>query len=256
MGGHPSVLLVDDTPGEVANFAAAFDDVTQVRAVYELQSALNGPRRFDVAFVDFNIGSASHTGLSALVQLRRQRPSIRVVAYSQLAESGRTLYACAARHWFGADALLDKVHNHKANLRRYGDLLMAGVDPTPAGWQARLEHAGLIDDIVAEPYWAQIWRALHDAAGEIQAAAQLLGRDAAQLRGFKDRAMSAVVEFNFFIHDIERPRVQRNKKGVLSTFAARHWQFLGAPDLTTAMSSKARFRAQGGFRRPRPDSNP
>src|SRR5437660_1728342 len=103
MGGHPSVLLVDDTPGEVANFAAAFDDVTQVRAVYELQSALNGPRRFDVAFVDFNIGSASHTGLSALVQLRRQRPSIRVVAYSQLAESGRTLYACAARHWFGAD---------------------------------------------------------------------------------------------------------------------------------------------------------
>jgi|tagenome__1003787_1003787.scaffolds.fasta_scaffold20698295_1 hypothetical protein len=252
MGAHPAVLLVDDTPGEGANFAAAFEDLTQVRTIEELQVALNGGRPFDLAFVDFNIGSATHTGLSALVQLRRLQPATRLVAYSQLAESGRTLYACAARHWFAAEALLDKVHNYAPNLRRYGALLMAGIDPTPSGWQARLQHAGLIDDIIAEPYWAQIWRALHEAAGEIQAAARILGRDPAQLRGFKDRAMSAVVEFNFFIHDVERPRVQRNKKGVLSTFAARHWQFLGAPDLTTAMSSKARFRPAEPIRRPRP----
>lgn len=54
--------------------------------------------------------------------------------------------------------------------------------------------------------------------------------------------MTAVVEFNMLIHDIEPPLVQRNKKGVLSTFAARHWQFLGAPDLTTAMAANVRIR--------------
>ena len=139
-----------------------------------------------------------------------------MVAYSQLAESGRTLYACAARHWFAADALLDKVHNHTSTLQRYAEQLALGADPTPFGWQRRLDHAALIDDIVAEPYWVQIWRALHESAGEMQATARLLGRDAAQLRGFKDRAMAAVVEFNLVIHDIEPPLVQRNKKGVLS----------------------------------------
>jgi hypothetical protein len=190
--------------------------------------------------VDFNLGSPHYTGLTALARLRRHRPTCRVVAYSQLAESGRTLYACAARHWFAADALLDKVHNHAATLQHYAAQLMIGTDPTPQGWQIRLQHAALIDDIVAEPYWVQIWRALHESAGEMQAAARLLGRDAAQLRGFKDRAMSAVVEFNHVIHEIEPPPAQRNKKGVLSTFAARHWQFLGAPDLTTAMAADVR----------------
>ncbi|GAA3609622.1 hypothetical protein GCM10022236_09110 [Microlunatus ginsengisoli] len=240
---QPSVLLVDDTPGEAANFAAAFDRLTHVRTMEQLDAAVAGNRPFDIAFVDFNLGSADYTGLTALARLRRRRPGCRVVSYSQLAESGRTLYACAARHWFAADALLDKVHNHAETLRRYADQLAGGANPTPIGWQRRLEHAGLIDDIVAEPYWVQIWRALHESAGEMQAAARLLGRDAAQLRGFKDRAMAAVVEFNRVIHDIEPPLVQRNKKGVLSTFAARHWQFLGAPDLTTAMAADVRVRS-------------
>jgi ActR/RegA family two-component response regulator len=235
-----SVLLVDDTPGEVANFAAAFDALTQVRTISQLDDALAAGHDWGLAFVDFNIGSVTHTGLSALLRLRSERPQTRLVAYSQLAESGRTLYACAARHWFNADALLDKVHNDSANLRFYAEQLTAGVDPTPVRWQQRLEHAGLIDDIVAEPYWVQIWRALYEAAGEMQAAARLLGRDPTHLRGFKDRAMPAVVEYNFEIHDIARPRNQRNKKGVLATFAARHWQFLGAPDLATAMSPISR----------------
>src|SRR6478752_4380452 len=159
MDGQPSVLLVDDTPGEAANFAAAFGGLTHVRTLEQLDTVLAGGERFDVAFVDFNLGSADYTGLSALPRIRRHRPGCRVVAYSQLAESGRTLYACAARHWFAADALLDKVHNHTATLRRYTDQLAAGTDPTPLGWQRRLEHAGLSDDIVAEPYWVQIWRA-------------------------------------------------------------------------------------------------
>ena len=52
-----------------------------------------------------------------------------MVAYSQLAESGRTLYACAARHWFAADALLDKVHNHASTLQRYAEQLACGARP-------------------------------------------------------------------------------------------------------------------------------
>jgi ActR/RegA family two-component response regulator len=242
MADQPRVLLLDDTPGEAANFAAAFGHFTHARTVEQLDTALETGPAFGVAFVDFNLGSPQHTGLTALARIRHRRPGCRVIAYSQLAESGRTLYACAARHWFAADALLDKVHNHAGTLQRYAAELADGVDPTPPGWQRRLEHAGLIDDIIAEPYWVQIWRALHESAGEIQAAARLLGRDASQLRGFKDRAMTAVVEFNRVIHDIEPPLVQRNKKGVLSTFAARHWQFLGAPDLTTAMATNVRIR--------------
>jgi ActR/RegA family two-component response regulator len=240
MDAQRSVLLIDDTPGEAANFSAAFEHLTHVRTLEQLGATL-GSAEFDMAFVDFNLGSADYTGLSALAALRKRQPRCRIVAYSQLAESGRTLYACAARHWFAADALLDKVHNHAATLERYAAQLGSGTDPTPIGWQRRLEHAALIDEIVAEPYWVQIWRALHESAGEMQAAARLLGRDAAQLRGFKDRAMSAVVEFNRVIHDIEPPLVQRNKKGVLSTFAAKHWQFLGAPDLTTAMAANVRI---------------
>ncbi len=242
MTGQPSVLLVDDTPGEAANFAAAFERLAHVRTIEQLDLTLSGPEDLDIAFVDFNLAAADYTGLTALARIRRLRPECRVVAYSQLAESGRTLYACAARHWFAADALLDKVHNHTSTLQRYAEQLALGADPTPFGWQRRLDHAALIDDIVAEPYWVQIWRALHESAGEMQATARLLGRDAAQLRGFKDRAMAAVVEFNLVIHDIEPPLVQRNKKGVLSTFAARHWQFLGAPDLSTAMAANGRTR--------------
>lgn len=241
MDGQPSVLLMDDTPGEAANFAVAFDRLTHVRTVEQLDVTIRGSMTFDIAFVDFNLGSPDYTGLTALARIRQRQPRCRVVAYSQLAESGRTLYACAARHWFAADALLDKVHNHTGTLRRYAEELSAGSDPTPIGWQRRLEHAALIDDIVAEPYWVQIWRALHESAGEMQAAARLLGRDAAQLRGFKDRAMVAVVEFNQVIHDIEPPLGQRNKKGMLATFAASHWQFLGAPDLTTAMAANVRI---------------
>ncbi len=241
LDGQQSVLLMDDTPGEAAAFSAAFAELTHVRTVDQLEAALAGSARVDLAFVDFNLGSADYTGLTALARIRRRRPDCRVVAYSQLAEGGRTLYACAARHWFAADALLDKVHNHAETLQHYASLLAEGRDPTPIGWQRRLRHAGLIDDIVAEPYWVQIWRALHESAGEMQAAARLLGRDAAQLRGFKDRAMAAVVEFNRVIHDIEPPPGQRNKKGVLSAFVARHWQFLGAPDLTTAMAADVRI---------------
>ena len=245
MPSTPSVLLVDDTPGEVANFAEAFDVLTHARTLAELDQALASGRRWAVAFVDFNLGSPSYTGLTALLRLRHERPHTRLVAYSQLAEGGRTLYACAARHWFEADALLDKVHNESSNLRHYAGHLIAGIDPTPAGWQQRLSHAALIDDILAEPYWVQIWRAVHEAAGEMQAAAKLLNRDANQLRGFKDRATHAVIEFNYHIHDIPRPHDQRNKKGILSTFAARHWQFLGAPDLSTAMSPTTRGPGRG-----------
>ena len=120
---------------------------------------------WDVAFVDFNLSSRTSTGLTALLRLHHERPDTKIVTYSQFTESGRTLYAAAGRHWFGAAALLDKVKNDPTTLVRYRESIHAGINPTPVMWQRRLHWAHLIDNLLADPAWVRIWRALRDAAG-------------------------------------------------------------------------------------------
>ena len=242
-GVETRALLVDDVPGEQANFERAFGTgLTAVVSVDQLNEELRRGRRWDIAFVDFNLSSTTNTGLSALLRLHHACPEARIVTYSQFTESGRTLYAAAARHWFGAPALLDKTRNHPENLVRYAEQLAAGRDPTPPAWQRRLTWAPLIDSLLADASWVRIWHALRDAAGDMARVAEMLRIETSSLRSFKDRATEAAVVFNEKFHDKPHPGSTRNKKGILAAFVAEHGQFLTAPDLSTVMSPGTRRR--------------
>ena len=89
-------------------------------------------------------------------------------------------------------------------------------------WQRRLHFAHLIDNLLADAAWVRIWRALRDAAGDMAAVAEILHVEPGSLRGFKDRATEAAISFNEKFHDIPPPLRTRNKKGILSAFAAEH----------------------------------
>jgi ActR/RegA family two-component response regulator len=238
-----SVLLVDDVPGERANFERAFGPALDVAvSVDQLNEHIRHGRSWDIAFVDFNLSSATNTGLTALLRLHHERPDTKIITYSQFTESGRTLYAAAARHWFNAAALMDKTKNDAATLLHYHESINAGVNPTPLPWQRRLQWAPLIDSLLADASWVRIWRALRDAAGDMARVAEILHVEPSSLRGFKDRATEAAIAFNEKFHDIPHPGRTRNKKGILSAFAAEHRHFLTAPDLSTVMSPGTRRR--------------
>ena len=81
------VLLVDDVPGERANFEHAFGREITVAPSIDLRRCLT----WDLAFVDFNLSSPTSTGLTALLRLHHARPATQIVTYSQFTESGRTL---------------------------------------------------------------------------------------------------------------------------------------------------------------------
>lgn len=235
------VLLVDDVPGERANFERAFGaDLTLATSIDALNDQLRRGRTWDLAFVDFNLSSDTSTGLTALLRLHLERPTTQIVTYSQFTESGRTLYAAAARHWFNAAALMDKTKNDPATLVRYRDAIVAGSNPTPVPWQRRLQWAHLIDHLLYDASWVRVWRALRDAAGDMALVAEMLHIEASSLRGFKDRATEAAISFNEKFHDIPHPGRTRNKKGILAAFAAEHRHFLSAPDLSTVMSPGTR----------------
>jgi hypothetical protein len=237
------VLLVDDVPGERANFEHAFGSRLSVAPTIDiLNDQVRRGMSWDVAFVDFNLSSRTSTGLTALLRLHHERPDTKIVTYSQFTESGRTLYAAAGRHWFDAAALLDKVKNDPSTLVRYRESIHAGINPTPVMWQRRLHWAHLIDNLLADPAWVRIWRALRDAAGDMAAVAEILHVEPGSLRGFKDRATDAAILFNEKFHDIPPPVRTRNKKGILAAFAAEHRHFLTAPDLSTVMSPGTRRR--------------
>jgi hypothetical protein len=238
------VLLVDDVPGERANFERAFADaLTVAPSLDRLNEHIRAGLSWDIAFVDFNLSSATSTGLTALLRLSQDRPETKIVTYSQFTESGRTLFAAAARHWFGASALMDKTRNDPEMLIRYLRSLQQGINPTPLPWQRRLQWSHLIDNLLADASWVRIWRALREAAGDMARVAQMLHVEPGSLRGFKDRATEAAIQFNEKFHDIPHPGRTRNKKGILAAFAAEHRHFLTAPDLSTVMSP--------GTRRPR-----
>jgi hypothetical protein len=237
------VLLVDDVPGERANFEHAFAGrLTVVPSVDVLNDHLRRASTWDIAFVDFNLSSPTSTGLTALLRLHHERPGTKIVTYSQFTESGRTLYAAAARQWFNAAALMDKTKNDPATLVRYRESILAGINPTPVMWQRRLQWAHLIDHLLADASWVRVWRALRDTAGDMSAVAELLNIEAGSLRGFKDRATEAAIQFSEKFHDVPPPARTRNKKGILAAFAAEHRHFLTAPDLSTVMSPGTRRR--------------
>ncbi len=237
------VLLVDDVPGERANFEHAFaSKLTVAPSVDILNVHLRRGLTWDLAFVDFNLSSPTSTGLTALLRLHHERPGTKIVTYSQFTESGRTLYAAAARQWFNSAALMDKTKNDPGTLVRYRESIFAGINPTPVMWQRRLQWAHLIDHLLADASWVRVWRALRDTAGDMSAVAELLNIEAGSLRGFKDRATEAAIQFSEKFHDVAPPARTRNKKGILAAFAAEHRHFLTAPDLSMVMSPGTRRR--------------
>ena len=126
------VLLVDDVPGERANFEHAFGrDLTVAPSIDQLNEQLRRGLTWELAFVDFNLSSQTSTGLTALLRLHHERPATQTVTYSQFTESGRTLYAAAAHHWFKASALMDKTKNDPGTLVHYRASICSGSNPTP-----------------------------------------------------------------------------------------------------------------------------
>ena len=73
------VLLVDDVPGERANFEHAFGpDLTVAPSIDQRNDQLRRGLTWDIAFVDFNLSSQTSTGLTALLRLHQGRPATRI----------------------------------------------------------------------------------------------------------------------------------------------------------------------------------
>jgi DNA-binding NtrC family response regulator len=98
------VLLVDDVPGERANFEHAFGrDLTVAPSIDQLNEQLRRGLTWDLAFVDFNLSSQTSIGLTALLRLHHERPATQIVTYSQFTESGRS--STQPRHITGSTRL-------------------------------------------------------------------------------------------------------------------------------------------------------
>ena len=113
-------------------------------SIDQLNEQLRRGLIWDLAFVDFNLSSQTSTGLTALLRLHHERPATQTVTYSQFTESGRTLYAAAAHHWFKASALMDKTKNDPGTLVHYRESICNGVNPD-AGALAAAPAVGSAD---------------------------------------------------------------------------------------------------------------
>jgi hypothetical protein len=230
------VLLIDASPGERVLFEHAFgSDVTVARSLAELELLLRRGCSWEVAFVSFQLGAGAATGLSAMVRLIQARPETALVAYTQAYENGSALFGAAARHWLGVRSIVDKSENDPRDLYRSARAVSNAAEFAPVRWSHRLQYAYLIDAVLANPSWILIWQAICESAADMQLTGELLGVSATQLRGFKDRATDAVNEFREKLSGISHPGNTRNKKGILSAFAAENRLFLTAPGLSAVM---------------------
>ena len=98
------VLLVDDVPGERANFEHAFGrDLTVAPSIDQLNEQLRRGLTWDLAFVDFNLSSQTSTGLTALL---RYTTSVRLPRSSPIANSPRAVArSTQPRHITGSTRL-------------------------------------------------------------------------------------------------------------------------------------------------------
>ncbi len=68
----------------------------------------------------------------------------------------------------------------------------------------------MLDSLLADASWVRIRGALREAAGDMARMAELLGVEYGSLRGFKDRATEAAIEFNDKFHNVPHPGGTRN----------------------------------------------
>ena len=239
------VLLVDDVPGERANFEQAFGGrLTVAPSIDILNDHLRHGLTWDIAFVDFNLSSPTSTGLTALLRLHHERPGTKIVTYSQFTESGRTLYAAAARHWFDAAALMDKTKNDPATLVRYRESHLRRHQPDP-GHVAAAAAVGAPDRQPAgrcRPGCGSGGRCGTRPGTCRRSPRCCTSRRAACAASRTARPRRRSCSTRSSTTSRRRPRT-RNKKGILAAFAAEHRHFLTAPDLSTVMSPGTRRRA-------------
>lgn len=126
----------------------------------------------DIAFIDFGLDTAglgyagrtreqTGTGLGALVALHKrfggpeQNQMPRVVISTALSDHGRKLFALAAMQWFDVWGIAEK------GGMKEGDIAdaVAGKNPThPDLYHDFSEYGHTLDDLFADPQWAQIWQ--------------------------------------------------------------------------------------------------
>jgi hypothetical protein len=235
-GLRKPILLVDGSPGERVLFEQTFhSDLAVACSVRELETLIRRGGDWQTAFVSFHLAAGAPTGLTAMLRLAQARPNLPMVAYTRGCENGSTLFGAAARHWLGVRSVVDRDHNDPRDLRRSARIAAEAGDCSPVRWTQRLQYAYLIDEVLANPSWISIWRAICESSADMQLTGALLGVSAAQLRGFKDRATDAVSTFREKLNGIPHPGCTRNKKGILSAFAAENRLFLTAAGLSEVM---------------------
>jgi hypothetical protein len=238
------VLVVDDDFREQGFFREVFDNaVTVLRTPTDVVAGVQAGSRWDIAFIDFDLGETDRSGLSAWISLR---PVTRwCISYTRAAEAGRILYNLATRHWFGADAVLDKSLAEPATLYSFVEQLSRGTDPSQATVPRYLRHAPLIGQILPDPQSVLLWRKWNELGGNEPAIQRQLGVTPYVTRHFKE-TVSGPVE-TLLREVFQRPSsegVGTNSKfaGPLSNFAGENRKFFNAGDLDRAVIARV-----GGF---------
>lgn len=237
------IAVLEDQPMARPAFTGAFgDNVDFFNGTGPLRAALERGARWDVAFVDFDLGESKPTGLTALLDLYRLSPQTRVVVSTAPEENGRTLFTLAARHWFNAWGLLNKDDADTSTLRG----AIRGVNPTPYAWQAKLtQHAPKIDTLFQRPNWAELWRRWPEFGGSKGVAKELLQQSwatAHTLNRFVDEGHPAMRDlsralFAGGLRSDEAVAARTNDKpGVeMVGFAQANSHFFRAPDLEAVL---------------------
>ena len=233
------VLLVEDHSAFNGQLRDGFEraEITHVRSVAELR-ALEAAD-WDVAFIDFQLGDGDLTGLSAYLHVKQVSPRTRCVTLTALGESGRTLFAVAARRWFGAWATLDKRILDAERIRE----IATGANPTPELWTENLRHHGyLIDLMFAEPAWVQFWRRWLEAGGTHRGMAMLIPGSAQACLDFARANVGNIHNLSDAFLGTTGTARSSKPQVVISTFVEKHHLFFQAPDLVAAVDAAQPWR--------------
>lgn len=251
IAGEAQVLVVDDQIGSDRLFADAFGDrLTTCASVRDLERLLSrDDTSWDVAFVDFYLRGMTddqRTGLTVLRLLRSRRPTTRLVSYTQIPESGRRLFVAVAKEWFGASAALDKSGLTVDSITRFVQAVMAGRDPSDPRITRWLAYSDVVDRLIKDERHIRLWRRWHQLGGNEGAIGQVEYLSSGEVRGFRENAYEAVLEFRERFegvapHELEFGR-NKNYKGVLNSFASEYRAFFAAVDLEEALAGRSRGR--------------
>ena len=234
------MLLVDDVPGEAANFGLAFGDrLTAARGPDELDAQLSAGNDWDIAFVDFNLSSRVSTGLSVMLTLRRRATGdadgeLQPVRRERPGAVRRRRAALVRRA--GGAGQEPQRPVRPAPLRdRHGRRPRSEPDPVADPFAPRApDRRGAAGPHLGRPLASARSGGGRRHRGGGVAAAQGRLICAASRTGPRTRSN----QVNAALFDLPDRGPSRNKKGILGTFVAQHTSFLTAPDLPAALAHR------------------